>query len=199
MSLRHFSQILIQLQTFDPHELSACKKSFHCWANLILQISQWINSCSVWLALQWEKTLRIYKWAPTPGAPLKPVWDDCIPGKRPRDEHQMKEITRIGRPDRDNLIIEFFKDRWAHSVKKRSEWGDWEWFCYNMVTNLAQTEPHYPDFTGLLVLVNWTFSPNWCSVPVGDLKWQLIVTNECWTLCWIPYNNFSDEANIMCW
>jgi hypothetical protein len=68
-----------------------------------------------------------------------------------------------------------------------------------MVTNLAQTEPHYPDFTGLLVLVNWTFSPNWCSVPVGDLKWQLIVTNECWTLCWIPYNNFSDEANIMCW
>jgi len=72
----------------------------------------------------------------------------------------MKEITRIGRPDRDNLIIEFFKDRWAHSVKKRSEWGDWEWFCYNMVTNLAQAEPHYPDFTGLLVLVNRTFSPN---------------------------------------
>ncbi|CAK9221979.1 unnamed protein product [Sphagnum troendelagicum] len=30
MNLRHFSQIVIQLQTFDPHELSACKKSFHC-------------------------------------------------------------------------------------------------------------------------------------------------------------------------
>ncbi len=30
MNLRQFNQIVIQLQTFDPHELSACKKSFHC-------------------------------------------------------------------------------------------------------------------------------------------------------------------------
>ena len=101
--------------------------------------------------MQWIKSLRKYFWELPPGS-NKPPWDDGRTPKSPDDSRKEPPIIeRIGHPDRDNKKIEYFKDRWAHTLKKQSEWGHWEWFCFKMAANISKLEPHYPDFVGLLV------------------------------------------------
>lgn len=97
--------------------------------------------------VQWEESLRIYPWFPTPGVSSKPPWNEGE-GGTPTKKVKDFECDRIGRADRDNSKFEYFKDRWAHLKKGEADWGAWEKFCFKMVACLAEMEPHYPDFSG---------------------------------------------------
>jgi len=111
--------------------------------------------------------LRNYFWEPTPGAPLKPPWDDGeVPKKR--DDSKIEETLpdRIGLADRDNPKFEYFKDQWAHLSKQSDDWGVWEFFCFKMVAAIERIEPHYPDFIGLLVTI---LSPCYFSLLINSL------------------------------
>jgi hypothetical protein len=123
------------------------------WTRLPVMNSQKLPGKTVILVLcmQWMKSLRKYFWELPPGS-NKPPWDDGRSPKTPDDTRiEPPIIERIGHPDRDNKKIEYFKDRWAHTLKKQPEWGPWEWFCFKMAANISRVEPHYPDFIGLLV------------------------------------------------